>query len=592
MELIGLYSFSGEVIVKALSWTLLHSLWQGLLLSLVAAAIMLLTKNSKARLRYDLLVSAIVLFSVGVFITCYNQLDGAGVLVESNFVQSLPANKRAFSDHLVMDMASASVISQAIHFINTNAAWIVSIWLLVIVIKFIRLGSAFYAVHQLKHKEVFPATAYWNERISELCKQLKINKKVVLLQSRIVAIPSVIGYFRPVILFPAAMYTALPLHEVEAILIHELGHIRRNDFVVNLMQNFVEVVFFFNPAVIWVSSLIKTERENCCDDIALSITGNKEDYIKALIHFSELEQRESQAFATAFSGEKKHLFNRAKRIIYNQNNVLNSMEKKLLSASLVLVSISLLAFVSMKAQDNKKDNQSIQQPIGSADGKKEEIVSGEKDTIPVYKISGRSGMTGVTHTHIDGKEYEIFIVKGQITDMYIDGKKIPAEKIVNYKPILDKFYGQMNKDYDQSLRDNEQALRDSEQAKRDNEQALRDNEQAIRDSEQALRDSEQAMRDSEQALSDSEQAMRDNEQAMRDSEQAKRDSEQAMGEMNEIIDELIAQNIIKNRKDLYSLRFNADELIVNGVKQPTEVHQKFKAKFRVSSSWSWVHETK
>jgi beta-lactamase regulating signal transducer with metallopeptidase domain len=387
MDLFMSYSFSGEAIIRALSWTLLHSLWQGILLSFVAGAIMLLTKKAKPLLRYNLLATSLILFIVGVAVTFINQLKPT-LIVESNLKQILPINRIEFSENLVVNTVQSSAIIQTINFINTNAIWIVSIWLLIIVIKFIRLSSGFYNIYQLKHRRVSSPSEYWNKRITELCQQLKINKKVALLQSGIVTIPSVIGYFKPVILFPAAMLTALPVHEVEAILIHELGHIRRNDFVVNMLQNIVEIVFFFNPAIMWVSSLIKTERENCCDEIAVTITGSKHDYIKALINFLQFEQQETQQFTTAFAGEKNHLLSRVKRIVYNNNKTLNTMEKKFLSASLILVSVCLFAFVSLKAQVNKKQaNPNIQQPASniSVEKTKPEVVSGKRNTKPVYK---------------------------------------------------------------------------------------------------------------------------------------------------------------------------------------------------------------
>jgi beta-lactamase regulating signal transducer with metallopeptidase domain len=106
-------------------------------------------------------------------------------------------------------------------------------------------------------------------RISELSEQLHIKRSVQLLQSPVATVPAVVGFFKPVILFPAAMLAGLSPSEIEGILIHELAHIKRQDFLVNMLQHFIEMIFFFNPAVLWVSSLIKIERENCCDDIAV-----------------------------------------------------------------------------------------------------------------------------------------------------------------------------------------------------------------------------------------------------------------------------------------------------------------------------------
>ena len=108
-----------------------------------------------------------------------------------------------------------------------------------------------------------------------------------LLESAIVKVPVVIGLLKPVILLPLGLLSNLPPDQVEAVLLHELAHIRRKDYLVNLLQSFAEVVFFFNPALLWISSLMREERENCCDDVAISHIKNKKQFIHALVAFQE-----------------------------------------------------------------------------------------------------------------------------------------------------------------------------------------------------------------------------------------------------------------------------------------------------------------
>lgn len=388
MLLFSSIAFSAEEIIRAVSWTLLHSLWQGVLLSLIAAFIMLFTKKASPSLRYNLLSAALVVFITGMAVTFITQLVHATETAQTSVIPASQINSAQPSANLIAGKTELSIINKAVGFLNVNAGWIVFTWLLIIGYKFIQLSSGLYNMHQLKKKQVSSPGEYWNKRITELCEQLQVNKKVQLLQSNIIRIPAVIGYFKPVILFPAAMLTAMSLQEVEAVLVHELGHIRRRDFLVNFLQNMVEIVFFFNPAVLWVSSLIKTERENCCDDIAVNYTANKQDYIKALITFQQFSQPANQQLAVAFSGEKNHLLTRVKRILYKNNKTLNNMEKKFLSAGIVLVSICFLTFVSLKAQVNKKPaNPTIQQPASniSIEKTKPEVVSGARNIKPVNK---------------------------------------------------------------------------------------------------------------------------------------------------------------------------------------------------------------
>ncbi|HEU4497080.1 MAG TPA: M56 family metallopeptidase, partial [Flavobacterium sp.] len=164
----------------------------------------------------------------------------------------------------------------------------------------------------------------------------KIKKHIVLLESRLVAVPSVTGFFKPIILLPAGLLSSLPQDEIEAILLHELAHIRRKDYFINLIQSFAEVLFFFNPGVLWVSSIIKEERENCCDDIAVRITKSKSKFINALISFQEYNMKQNQ-LALGFGSRRNQLLERAKRIIHENNKSLNSAEKTFLSICIIII---------------------------------------------------------------------------------------------------------------------------------------------------------------------------------------------------------------------------------------------------------------
>jgi len=155
----------------------------------------------------------------------------------------------------------------------------------------------------------------------------------------------VIGNLKPVILVPIGLLTALSAEEVEAILIHELAHIKRRDYLVNVLQSLMEIVFFFNPAVLWVSKLIKTERENCCDDLALAQNNNKVNYIRALVSCEEY-QSSVPAYAMAFPGGRSTLLDRVKRLASNRNHSLNMFEKTMLAVCLVVLGLGVSAFTA------------------------------------------------------------------------------------------------------------------------------------------------------------------------------------------------------------------------------------------------------
>ena len=132
--------------------------------------------------------------------------------------------------------------------------------------------------------------------LERTARRLRLARAVEVLQSTLVKTPVVVGYFRPAVLLPLCVVTGLPEAQLELILAHELAHIRRHDYLVNLLQTLVETLFFYHPAVWWLSRQIRNERENCCDDVAMATVGSRADYGRALLAIEEL-----RATSTALS---------------------------------------------------------------------------------------------------------------------------------------------------------------------------------------------------------------------------------------------------------------------------------------------------
>ena len=257
----------------------------------------------------------------------------------------------AFSNNVtVTNNHSVNFVERIIAALQSYENIIVFLWLVIILIKCLGLINGLYGVYVLKHRQVFDAGEYWNERMHVLAKAAGIKRPVIFLKSFIAKVPMVIGYFKPVILFPAAALTALAPEEIEAILLHELAHIRRKDYLINIFQRIAEIIFFFNPAVLWISSLIKEERENCCDDIAVEQIKNKKQFIHALVSFQEYN---ASSYAASFSGRKNYLLNRIKRIITNNNKTLNNMEKTFLITGIVITAFTAFAFSQHKQSSSK-----------------------------------------------------------------------------------------------------------------------------------------------------------------------------------------------------------------------------------------------
>ncbi|HXY37046.1 MAG TPA: M56 family metallopeptidase [Planctomycetaceae bacterium] len=174
----------------------------------------------------------------------------------------------------------------------------------------LRLASGWKAIRRLRAASWELADAAWGDRFARLRERLRISPAVRLLSSASASVPMVVGWIKPVVLLPAGMLTGLSVAQVEALLVHELAHIRRHDALVNLVQNVVETLFFYHPAVWWVSKQIRNEREHCCDDIAAAACGTL-GYAQALASLAELRQT-VPGFGLAANGTP--LINRIRRL--------------------------------------------------------------------------------------------------------------------------------------------------------------------------------------------------------------------------------------------------------------------------------------
>ena len=336
-------------VIKALCNTLMHSLWQGVLLALIAGAIIIFTKKASAAFRYNLLIGALTLFAFGVATTFIAQLqkpaaNGASYVYSStglrpNAIQTTAAP--AISTVPVAGNITGSVIG----YFNTHYNIVVLVWFLIICAKSVQMAIGLHGVSHLKRTKVAKVGEDWENRLLQLAKQLQIEQVIRLMESGIAKVPMVVGHLKPVILIPIGLINSLTANEVEAILIHELAHIRRRDYLVNLLQSLLEIVFFFNPAVLWISQLIKTERENCCDDLTIALSRNKESYIRALISCEEYLAA-GAPYVMAFPGSKNTLLCRVNRIIRNRNYSLGLFEKTILAACLVVSGLAISAFTA------------------------------------------------------------------------------------------------------------------------------------------------------------------------------------------------------------------------------------------------------
>lgn len=381
-----------QEIVKTLTWTLIHSIWQGLLAALLSAIIVTSTRNAAARMRYNLLGIVMILFFVGAMVT---------FMIEwSNGSRSGTDLPPVASNDITIVNNSAAVIDDFIIWINGNSGTIILIWTFFFILSCLKLVTGVAGVNRLRHYKTHPVSTDWKSRLEQLQMKMGIRHSVILLQSELVKVPMALGILKPVILLPLGLLTHLPPEQVETILLHELAHIRRRDYLVNLLQHVVEAIFFFNPAIRWISSLIRQEREACCDDIVIASCNEKTSYLNALINFQEYSFSHSP-HALGISDKRHYLLNRVKRMITKRNKGINMVEKIALLFGIIL--LSAFSIVNQKTEV-KTEPLKMQQQLSAGlqnffsrpavpSVKKEQTIYLKKpvsDTVPLKKVKVRN----------------------------------------------------------------------------------------------------------------------------------------------------------------------------------------------------------
>ncbi len=315
-------------VLSAICRTFLHSVWQGVVAAAIAGAVLALTRHSSARKRYNLLGAILLISLAATGITLYLELQTAGATAPA------PAAPAAVA-------APAPIVAQTywdvlVSYLNTHAPFIMLVWSIVFLFKCFRMGFGFYHIYYIRHHKTSEPDQNWSERLQLLATQLGISKAVKLVESALVQVPLTTGFIRPCIFVPVGLLTQLPADQVEAILLHELAHIRRRDYLVNIIQSFAESIFFFNPALLWISARLREEREACCDDVAVAHTPHTSSYLQALVAFAS--QSPAGRLEMALSKKRNFLLNRVKRMLTRENQQLTLMEKSILFIGVIVIS--------------------------------------------------------------------------------------------------------------------------------------------------------------------------------------------------------------------------------------------------------------
>jgi beta-lactamase regulating signal transducer with metallopeptidase domain len=253
-------------LVQSIGWALIHFIWQGALIGAFVAIALRALIGTPPTTRYSVCcigLTSMFLAPVWSIVTRRSVNDVNFVAVAAKSIDS--------------DLSAADrLLSVAV------VVWSVGVLLLSI-----RLVASCIGIERLK-RVTSAADVQIPARVQSLSRRLGIRRSVQVFESALVQVPTIVGWLRPIILLPVSVASSLPVSHLDAVIAHELAHVRRHDYLVNALQSIVETLLFYHPAVWWCSRQIRIEREHCCDDLVVEACGNRVAYATALARLEEL----------------------------------------------------------------------------------------------------------------------------------------------------------------------------------------------------------------------------------------------------------------------------------------------------------------
>ncbi|MGZ3766283.1 MAG: M56 family metallopeptidase [Mucilaginibacter sp.] len=333
-------------ISQVIGVAIIHSLWQGLLVYLGLRLIVLFFPHLSSRAKHNVAVTALVWITSWFAYTLLNEINAhTWVSINTQDKGVLPV---VFG--LPLHIAhNASYSSRYYYAIEWLLPYITIVYIIGL---FFNTGQLVWARKKINNiRQTMSIDVQMQLKVDQFVAMLNITDKVRFGLSKLVDAPCMMGYFKPVILLPFTLSTYLSADEIEIIILHELAHIKRNDYLINLAQQAMSVLLFFNPFAQLINRTINQERENSCDDVVIEATQKPLVYAHALLKLEQTRQQEWQ-LALAATGKKYHLLNRIERIMKTKKPIGNARHI-LLAIALLTASITGLAWLNPTIANGK-----------------------------------------------------------------------------------------------------------------------------------------------------------------------------------------------------------------------------------------------
>ncbi len=414
----------------AIAWTIIHSFWQGALVFISLLTLFLLNKKWSANTKYIISVLALIVLFASTCASFYYFYFNQNPQISTNGV----------SDNIVYYYTSITTQDHRqsiVDFINKNTFLISNFWMLGFLFLSIRYLASYAYLYRISKQMPAIDLCEFGIDVEQIKAHFNISKVVEIKSYDQQISPFTLGYFKPIIFMPLTILNGLNPSEIEAIIAHELAHIKRYDFAINIITSMIEVILYYHPVVWWLQKQIEEHRENACDDLAISFKGDKIMYAKALVKLQEKIQKNNPALAMAFTGNNKSIFlNRIKRMFNMPYTQVNIKEK--LIASMILFTLAF-GITEVYAHKANRSDLSLVNNIKETlfDDVTNEFVS---DTMP--KSKKKESMTMIKS---DGnKDVEVKMEDGKVTYMKIDGKEIPKNEFENHRDVIENMEPMQN----------------------------------------------------------------------------------------------------------------------------------------------------
>lgn len=350
--------FLSGAFIEALGWTLVHSIWQGALVAILVAVLMIILKKYSAKSRYLIYFTSLIFLlgiSIVTFFKVYEPASGMGAELANGRVFNNAATEMLMVDQQIAGAqieGFGDLKQRFVDYSERNFPLFVFLWMLGISFFLLKFLGGYAYSQRLRHYRTFEVSEYWKRKVSILSHKIGLYKSIRMVESALVKVPMVVGHLKPVILVPLGMLGNVPPQQIEAIITHELAHIYRRDYLFNLIQTLIDILFFYHPAVWWMSRNIRMEREHICDDLVVMVNHDSIEYARALASVQEMHFR-FPVPAPALAGNKYQLLNRIHRMM-NKPRIIPSFTEGFMSALIILagiVGMSATAAISFGSED-------------------------------------------------------------------------------------------------------------------------------------------------------------------------------------------------------------------------------------------------